>query len=329
MLKFYASTNEYAESTISQKMTLIEEEPSHFYQKIDNVSKIIIDGSTVKKGNFLGATGYNTIQKYINLAEQDDTDTILFVIDSVGGETDGVFELEEVIAKCSKRTVTLYKNTGASAAILYGTASKEVYATPYSTLGSIGVLAVYREGTSSGGYKVAVSSNAKNKNCTIENKCSNRIQERIDYLESIMLDKISSNTGVSVDDLVSKLNMGAMVTAEEAKQIGLIKDIVSEPEIMVQLIANKINKKEIAMDEKTSVLRQAMVAVATLRLNAEQALALSGVETFEQLNEQLMALSEKSFLGVGASPVGVVSSNEPKQYTFEDFEKQLKMEQDK
>ncbi len=338
MINFYASTEEYAERTIGEKLELATFERSHFYQQVGNVSKISIDGITVKKNNWYDSymgilIGYDTLIKYVAMAEADpQTDTILFVIDSNGGDVDGLFEFVDIVSKCKKKTVSLYKNTGASASILYGTVSNEVYATPYSELGSIGVVAVYREGTSGGQYKVAVSKNAKNKNCTIENKCGDRIQQRIDHLEDMMLERVSSHTGVSREDLIEKFGMGAMVNASVAKEAGLISNIVSEGELMVQLTSEK--NMENNMEEKILVLKQASVAVAKFGLNPQQAEDLSSAETFQAFTEKLMALhaSPSPFNPSPSSPQFQAQRETKigdKAYTMEDFEAQLKAEVNK
>jgi ClpP class serine protease len=73
--------------------------------------------------------------------ERDQTiTTVILNIDSPGGVSVGVPELAEKIKNFKKKVISFTSNEACSAAYWIGSQASEFYATPSSTVGSVGVL---------------------------------------------------------------------------------------------------------------------------------------------------------------------------------------------
>lgn len=175
--------------------------------------------------------GYDEIDSYIAKAEgQPNIDTLIFRVDSPGGHVAGVDDLEDRIYKSSLRTITLYENTGASAAIYAFSASDEIYATKTTEVGSIGVIAgmtIPQENENDPIQLVVVSQNAENKVCDMEGDCLDKIQTKLNVYEEMFLSTVSKNTGLNKDAIVSGFNNGDTIFAEEALELGFLDGIMT------------------------------------------------------------------------------------------------------
>lgn len=215
--------------------------PSHGYERTGSVGIVSIDGATIKKNTFINAmcggfVGYDTIAKYIGDAEADDNvKTILFHIDSVGGEVAGVDEVQELIATSTKETVTLYSNVGASASIWYGSASDKIYATEQTRIGSIGVKAGWRDSSDEGGVLWTVSKRAKNKDCSLNGNCEDKIISMINDTEDLFYKRVTSNTGMTDAELEANFNQGETITANKAFEIGFLDGVTSKKKLLESL----------------------------------------------------------------------------------------------
>ena len=161
--------------------------PAQSYEKIGNVAVISVNGAMDTAmspitaqcgGNF---ANYEALNELVTKAQQDKAvDTVLFRVSSVGGNVNGAEVTSNKILELSKhkRTITLYEDIGASAAMLVFAGTNERYATSTTTrLGSIGVRTMMPN--QDGKMEVIVSSNAPNKACT-GSDCRAKIQAEID-----------------------------------------------------------------------------------------------------------------------------------------------------
>lgn len=254
---------------------------SHSYNVVGNIAVITVDGATTKKNTWINAMcggfiGYDTIAKYIEQAESDvKVQTILLHLDTVGGDVAGVDNLQELIATSPKKTVTLYDNVGASAGIWYGTASDEVYATPMTQLGSIGVMAGYYEPREDDKKVVLVSRNAENKNCMLNGSCKDKFQSRIDAVEEVFHSRVSENTGLSVEAIISNFNYGDVISSSDALSIGFLDGITSKKDLLKSLasmpstekIANSTKGYTVTKQEEEALKAELDTANTTIEAN--------------------------------------------------------------
>jgi len=91
-----------------------------------------------------GCCDIEDVEEMLEDAVKDSTiTTIVFEIDSPGGCSVGVPELANRIKSCAKNTIAFTDNEACSAAYWLGSQAKAFYATPSSTVGSIGVYIAY------------------------------------------------------------------------------------------------------------------------------------------------------------------------------------------
>ncbi len=209
------------------------------YEELNNIAIISIDGSMSRKseqGLCMSVFGYDEIEANISRAEgQPNIDTLIFRVDSPGGHVAGVDDLEDRIFKTKLKTITLYENTGASAAIYAFSASDEIYATKTTEVGSIGVIAgmtIPKENEDDPVQLVIVSQNAENKVCDMEGDCFDRIQTKLNVYEEMFLSTVSKNTGLSIDAIVSGFNNGDTLFAKEALELGFLDGIMTFHELL-------------------------------------------------------------------------------------------------
>ena len=243
------------------------------YEEVGNVAVISIDGSMAKKtqnGLCMSVYGYDTIANYLSKAEDNPKiDTAIFRVDSPGGHVAGVDDLEDRIFKSPLNTITLYENTGASAAVYAFSASDEIYATKSTEVGSIGVLATVAISKEEPTHMAIVSQNAENKVCDMENGCYDRLQAKLDTYEQMFLSTVSKNTGLDKETIISGFNNGETIFAKDALELGFLDGIITFHDLLndrvmgaIPTVANnkivKSNKGSSMTEEEFQAQLQAM-----------------------------------------------------------------------
>ena len=220
----------------------VQEDNTNTLEIINNVAVISVDGAMVKRGDFFsnicGMTSYAKIEKQIRTAEKSEgVDTILFIVDTPGGDVAGVDNVGDKIFNSKLNTVTLYENLGASGGIWAFSASDKVYATQTTQLGSIGVITAIKVKNEDGDSIKLVSSNAPNKVCDIgDKKCLQRIQNDLNQYESIFFQRIERNRGLSKEQIINGFESGGVVMAEKALEIGFLDGIMTKDELLQKLV---------------------------------------------------------------------------------------------
>ncbi len=122
----------------------------HFIKNniIEKIAVISVHGILTKNpgafDDFLGMTSYERIRAQIEEAlENKEVETILFDIDSPGGEVNGIFDLADFIYNVSsqKSIIAIANDDAYSAAYAIASSAEKVFVTRTSGIGSIGVIA--------------------------------------------------------------------------------------------------------------------------------------------------------------------------------------------
>ncbi len=302
--------------------------PSHGYEVVGNIAVITVDGATTKKNTWINAmcggyVGYDTIANYIGKAEGDvSVEKILFHLDTVGGDVAGVDNLQELIKTSTKETITLYDNIGASAGIWYGTASDKVYATPMTQLGSIGVMGGYYEPREDDKKVVLVSRNASNKNCLLNGDCKNKFQARIDSVEAVFHDRVSANTGLSKEEIISYFNEGDVISSQRALEIGFIDGITSKKDLLKVL---SIPPSQTVKPEKRNGKNSTQGTAMSKELQEQLSIANSTIETLTAeiggKNEKVTMLEAE----VATLKEELATANEAKDTASESFKEKMEV----
>jgi capsid assembly protease len=185
-----------------------------------------------------GATSYATLMKDFNtLLEDESVHAILLDIDSPGGEAGGCSELADAIygARSKKPVVAYISHYGASAAYWIASACDRIYAADSAIVGSIGVQNVAWSGENEGEIRI-VASQSPNKNLdpgTPEGEKA--IQERVDALAEIFVQKVARNRGVSRETVMENYGQGAVFVGEKARTQGLVDEISTLEGVIAKL----------------------------------------------------------------------------------------------
>jgi Periplasmic serine proteases (ClpP class) len=199
---------------------------------------------------------YQGILKAIDMVEQlkkeDKIDNCLFRITSVGGTAAQVDLVEEAISNMSMPTSTLYEVIGASAAIYAFSAANKIYATRHTKLGSIGAVAIFEKQKEDSDKIVMVSKRAENKIFDItDKKHKEKYQSDLDILEEDFYKVIEKNTGFTAKDIEEKFDKGGVITADKAKEIGFITEVISYSKLIEKL--NSTNTAAMPSDSEKIV----------------------------------------------------------------------------
>jgi signal peptide peptidase SppA len=212
------------------------------YVVIDGIASISISGVIAKRMNlFMEISGGASIEKitadFKTALADPSVRAILLVIDSPGGQVDGVFELADIIhnARDVKPVISLAYGTMASAAYLIGSAASAVYASDIAAIvGSIGVVAVHRDTSQQdaksgvvtteiyrGKYKRIVTSGP----LTEEGRMN--MEEKVDYYYSLFINEIARFRGMTPETVLSKMSTDVtdFFIGQQAVDAGLIDGI--------------------------------------------------------------------------------------------------------
>jgi len=218
------------------------------YQEVNNVAVISVDGGMAKKGMSGMCTSiasYDQIVKAIHTAEANDAvNTIVFRVDTPGGDVSGVDEVGDMIFNSKKRTITFYENMGASAGVWAFSAADEIHASETTLIGSIGVIATYMEAPENpdAPKQVAiVSKNAANKSCSLKGDCKEKMQTMLDTYEAMFYARVERNTGFDAERIKTTFNNGDVIFANQAKEAGFIKSVTTFAALLDNLVGLSYN----------------------------------------------------------------------------------------
>lgn len=219
--------------------------------KIDGIAYIpVIGGLFASAADTFWTMSYTDIEKAVDKCVlDDDVKQIVFMIDSPGGEADGVFSLVDRIVKCGKqkKTCALIERLGASAAYLIASACNEVVIEPDAQTGSCGAVCTYSErdpewmkdnyGITS---KTFVSECSPKKRCSpvSDEEAAKEAQKAINELGEKYLQTVADNRGLTIDEVREKFGQGRVVTAEYALSAGMVDKVETFDTFITNLIAS-------------------------------------------------------------------------------------------
>lgn len=254
------------------------------YGRIGTTAVIPVFGALVNRFNatYGFITGYNYIKNAIATALADESvDNIILDINSGGGEVAGCFETVDYIkaARSQKEIHAIVDSNCYSAAYAIASACTSIKATPSSGIGSIGVVAMHasyekaleKEGVSVTFIKAGEHKVDGNPYEDLTDSVKANMQKRIDATYRDFVSLVGANRSLALEDVVK--TQAACYTAQDAKSIGLIDDVISV-EGAVKLITegHMSNENTVqAVDTKTEPQAQTPQAtVAQADANAER-----------------------------------------------------------
>ena len=282
------------------------------YQVVGDNAIIGLDGVMYKKdmsGACVDVVSYDQIISKIDMAEKDENvENIIFRVDTRGGSVAGAEEVRHRIKTSTKNTITFFENVGASGGMWIFTACNEVYASPMTQLGSIGVIVMYKDKESD--TKAIVSSNAPNKYCDIANpECKTRIKAQLDEYENRFISVlIEAYPEKDSEQIIKDFDNGATIFSETALKLGYLDGVMQFTELlkakgsnaqpMATMPSTKIvkNDKGMTMAEQNDVTIESLQAelakrdttIATLQADVD-----GGKEKIYAISAEVVELKEK------------------------------------
>jgi capsid assembly protease len=203
--------------------------------RVDNGLAIInLAGPMMKKvpEKFDGASTIDLRRQFRAANADPEIKEILMIVESPGGTVSGTQEFAADI-RASTKPVTAYINDiGASAGYWAASQAGAIYANAMAEVGSIGVVAVVHDTSAAferEGVRVIVVSTGDMKGAftdgtPVTDAMLADLQERVDYLNSIFLDSVSSGRNMPMDQLKA-IATGATFNAPKALELGLIDGV--------------------------------------------------------------------------------------------------------
>lgn len=212
----------------------------------DGVAVIPVVGPLFRYANLFtaisGASSYEVLAKDFNSALEDpDVHSIVLDIDSPGGEVNGCAEFANMIyeSRGTKPIIAYASGDAASGAYWIASACDQIIASETSLLGSIGVVAVYRDSNDQSVLEIVSSQSPYKRLDPNSDDGKSRLQSRIDDLASVFIDSIAKHRGVDPPTVLKEFGGGDVFVGKNAIRSGLADDVGSLENIIQQQINNQ------------------------------------------------------------------------------------------
>lgn len=199
-----------------------------------------------------GATSCETIAHDFRAAmDSPKVDSILFYVDSPGGEITGLSELSSMIynARGDKPILTYAMGQIASGAYWIGSASDEIIISETSLVGSIGVVALLqdtskREEKSGIVTRTFVSSVSPLKRPDMNSpEGIDKVQRLVDAAAGVFIEQVARNRGTNEETVKADFGQGDVLTGALAVGQGLADRLGSYEGILSELNSDSSNKQ--------------------------------------------------------------------------------------
>lgn len=238
--------------------------------------------------------------------------SIVFLIDTPGGQVAGTKELASIIKAVDKPTIALVSDMMASAGMWIGSACDEIYAENTLTeVGSIGVYSAFvdqRGKYAKEGSVVheiyAPQSTEKNKDYRDAISGDTKLMEsKLAFIADEFISVVKANRGDKLNLKAGDPFKGAMYYAEEATKIGLIDGIKSFSEVIAHVeqlsSANNSAQASVGASESSqpnthTPMKKIAVAFTTLIAFLSFNVAAGATESTEELtDDKLKAINDE------------------------------------
>ena len=201
------------------------------------LSVIPVHGSLVYRTQGLdtisGLTSYESIRKDFNAAFDEDTDAIVFDIDSSGGEASGLFDLVDEIyeARGEKPIYAVANESAYSAAYAIASAADKIFLSRSAGVGSVGVIAIHMDQSKldeNMGLKytpifAGARKNDFNPHQPLSTEAKSFLQDEVMELYEMFMDTVARNRGMTKSQI--KATEAGLFTGEKAVSIGFADEV--------------------------------------------------------------------------------------------------------
>lgn len=247
-------------------------------RKENNTAIIPIKGVLVSHngaGNS-GSTSYESISSNIRDSILSGAKTIVFNINSPGGEVSGAHGLAHYIQQLPKlynvKTVGIIDGDCCSAAYLLASGLQSILATDVSTIGSIGVIAslanvVEKDKKDGIAWTILRSDSGKallNPHEEFPKEAVDKLQEEINVISTVMKEKILAGRKNLSIATIDTLN-GGTIQGSEAVKLGFIDGTIDSIDVSIEMIkrGSSMNLTEDDIKKLQADLEISKAALAT------------------------------------------------------------------
>lgn len=224
-----------------------ESGPTRPWQTVGRVAVLPLRGILTPRASWLtemcDMTSTQQFASWVREAQADENiDTILFDVDSPGGDAKGNAEAVEIIRQYrgKKRMVAVVTGLGASAAYYVASAADELVVSPSSEVGSIGTFTVNREdskfhaeiGITFTVIRAGANKAVGNPYEPLGDKGKAQIQERVDAMNAQFVADVARNRGVSVETVNANFGQGKVLMGEAAVAAGLADRVATLEQVL-------------------------------------------------------------------------------------------------
>lgn len=205
-----------------------------------NVAVLPVIGPLTPRSNFAnsfsGAVSVQSLTYDFNAAiNNPGVDTLIMVYDTPGGEITYISEFADQIyaARAKKEIISVVVGYGASAGYWLASAGKEIVMVDTSEVGSLGVVAAYRdtsEKEAKSGVKryEIVSAQSPNKRLNPSSDVGRvAIQKIVDELADVFIGAVAKYRAIEPNDVLANYGQGGMFVGKDAVKRGLADRIGS------------------------------------------------------------------------------------------------------
>lgn len=269
-----------------------ENRPGSMVRADRGVALVSVTGSLVNRGAWIGSnsglTSYEgTLAQIRDAAQDPEVHSIVLDIDSYGGEATGTFRLADQIrqVRAEKRVIALVDDVAASAAYGMAAAASEIWISPTSIVGSIGVVLLHldqsakmeKEGVKptfihAGAYKVDGNSASP-----LSDETRGRLQATVDQFYARFLESVATGRGDRLSEAQARATEARIYIGQAAIDAGLADRIGSLDQVLSELARPRggggRSSGATRMSDTTPSITQAQVdnAVAAARLEGAAA----------------------------------------------------------
>ena len=270
------------------------------YNLHGNAAIIPLHGITMHRyGYCLGFfTGYGYIASAIQAALDDDNvEQIILDVNSCGGAAQGLFELaaDIKVATLDKPVHAIVDGTSYSAAYALSSACTSIIATPSSYVGSIGVVsthfsveAMYRQNGVEVTHIQAGDKKTPYKNLT--ESARKDIKQNVDEIYEQFVALVARNRNMDAAAIIN--TQAATYSAAQAKQLGLIDEIMTVKEAFIHLTSKE--ETEMPKENQTATENVAQVQANGATAERERIQAILSAEAAKTMPSMANRLAFQS-----------------------------------
>lgn len=197
-----------------------------------------------------GACSLGVLAKEFSAAEESPSvSQIVMVLDTPGGQANGIAEFAQMVANCKKPVTCYVENVAASAGYWLASACDRIVMAKTAVVGSIGaVMSIDRK--SEDGCVEFVSSQSPKKRADVTTDAgAAQMQELVDGLAQVFVEDVAAYRKCSVDTVLRDFGAGGMKLAAEAVAVGMADSIGTLETLLAELSAAPATQGALRMNK--------------------------------------------------------------------------------